>query len=142
MTVFGESVKKLLCMVLLFALVGCSVPEPGTTGESGGTYVAYELTLSVEAISGDVDDWNFVYTHNGEKVENGYQILLPAGVFCFQSIAVEVTEKDATGNVFRATFPVAICDGGSGKTEIEVSQGCDSVVRFQILCHVKRVDLQ
>lgn len=120
--------KRILCtsIVLIMLLTGCFVPAqqvPPTT-ELGGdyTYGVYELDFSVERLSGwPFESWDVVYTYNDEKIESGHQVLLSVEVFTFYSVRVEMIERDNPENSFTATFPVAICDGGSGKTEITVT---------------------
>ena len=120
--------KRILCtsIVLIMLLTGCFVPAqqvPPTT-ELGGdyTYGVYELDFSVERLSGwPCESWDVVYTYNDEKIESGHQVLLSVEVFTFYSVRVEMIERDNPENSFTATFPVAICDGGSGKTEITVT---------------------
>jgi len=48
-------------------------------------------------------------------------------------------ERDNPENSFTATFPVAICDGGSGKTEITVTDSNGKTATFKVSCDVTQV---
>ena len=52
---------------------------------------------------------------------------------------VDVIEQDNPKNSFTATFPVAICDGGSGKTEITVTDSNGKSATFKVTCDVTQV---
>ena len=138
--------KRILCtsIVLIMLLTGCFAPAqqvPPTT-ELGGdyTYGVYELDFSVERLSGwPFEGWDFVYTYNGEKIQNGHQVLLSVEIFTFYSVQVDVIEGDNPKNSFTATFPVAICDGGSGKTEITVTGSNGKTATFKVTCEVTQV---
>ena len=137
--------KRILCtsIVLIMLLTACSAPaqQPPSTELNGGvTYGVYELDFSVERLSGwPFEGWDFVYTYNGEKIQNGHQVLLSVEIFTFYSIQVEVIERDNPKNSFTATFPVAICDGGSGKTEITVTNSNGKSATFKVTCDVTQV---
>ena len=100
----------------------------------------YELTFSVECVSGRHEDWDFAYTYAGERVQSGYRFLFPLGIFSFQSVQVDVVKKDCVFSSYKATFPVAIYDGGSGHTEITVTGIDGSTAVFKVTCHVMRVN--
>ena len=140
--------KKLLCtsIVLIMLLTACSAPvqQPPSTELNGGvTYGVYELDFSVERLSGwPFEGWDFVYTYNGEEIQNGHQVLLSVEIFTFYSVQVEVIERDNSKNSFTATFPVAICDGGSGKTEITVTGSNGKTATFKVTCNVTQVGKQ
>jgi hypothetical protein len=103
----------------------------------------YELDFSVERLSGwPFEGWDFVYTYNGEEIQNGHQVLLSVEIFTFYSVQVEVIERDNPKNSFTATFPVAICDGGSGKTEITVTGSNGKTATFKVTCNVTQVGKQ
>ena len=113
--------KRILCtsMALLLLLTACSAPvqqiSPSTAPNGSYTYGVYELDFDVERLSGwPFEGWDVVYTYNDEVIESGYQVLLSVEVFTFYSVRVEMIERDNPKNTFTATFPVAICDGGSG----------------------------
>jgi hypothetical protein len=132
-------------MVLIMLLAACSAPVqqiPPTTELSGDyTYGVYELDFHIESLSGwPFESWDFVYTYNGEEIQNGYQVLLSVEIFTFYSVQVEVIERDNPKNSFAATFPVAICDGGSGKAEITVTDSNGKNATYKIVCTVKQVD--
>lgn len=137
--------KKILCtsIVLIILLAACSAPvqQPPSTELNGGvTYGVYELDFSVERLSGwPFEGWDFVYTYNGEEIQNGHQVLLSVEIFTFYSVQVEVIERDNPKNSFTATFPVAICDGGSGKTEITVTDSNGKTATFKVTCDVTQV---
>ena len=137
--------KRILCtsIVLIMLLTACSAPaqQPPSTELNGGvTYGVYELDFSVERLSGwPFEGWDFVYTYNGEEIQNGHQVLLSVEIFTFYSVQVEVIERDNPKNSFTATFPVAICDGGSGKTEITVTGSNGKTATFKVTCDVTQV---
>ena len=141
--------KQVICIVvaLLSLLAGCSSPEPTPTllPEPEGTYTQdiFELTFSVEWVSGNLfSDWDFAYSHNGETITSGHQALLSVEVFTFYSVQVTVTEDGTPNNVYTASMPVALCDGGSGKTEITVTDSNGNATTFKVICAVKRVGKQ
>ena len=138
--------KRAICVVvaLLLLLAGCSSPEPAPTllSEPEGTYTQdiFELTFSVERVSGNLfSDWDFTYNHNGEAITSGHQTLLSVEVFTFYSVQVTVTEDGNPNNVYTTSMPVALCDGGSGKTEITVTAADGRTSTFKVICTVKRV---
>ena len=138
--------KQVVCftMVLLLLLAGCSSPEPTSTlmPESEGIYThdIFELTFSVEHISGEsISDWNFTYSHNDEIITSGHQTLLSVEVFTFYSVQVTVTEDGNPDNTYTASMPVALCNGGSGKTEITVTAVDGRMSTFKVVCAVKQI---
>ena len=135
--------KRLLCvaLVLLF-LAGCSAPEPVPIPEPEGSYTQdiYELTFSVERVSGgSARDWEFTYSHNNEPINSGHRVLLSKEVFTFYHVRVDVAERGSVSNSYNCSFPVALCDGGSGKTEITVTAADGRESTFKIVCTVKQV---
>lgn len=138
--------KRVICVVvaLLLLLAGCSSPEPAPTllSEPEGTYTQdiFELTFSVERVSGGpIRIWDFIYSHNDEIITSGHQTLLSVEVFTFYSVQVTVTEDGNPNNVYTTSMPVALCDGGSGKTEITVTASDGKVSTFKVVCTVKHV---
>lgn len=137
--------KRVISVALiLLLLAGCSAPEPAPTPESvpedSYTQDIYELTFSVERVSGgSARDWDFTYSHNDEIITSGHRVLLSVEVFTFYSVQVDVTERGALGNAFSKSMPVALCDGGSGKTEIVVTSSDGRTSTFKVICTVKRV---
>ena len=138
--------KRILCtsIVLIMLLTGCSAPAqqvpPSTELNGNYTYGVYELNFDIERLSGwPFEGWDFVYTYNGEKIQNGHQVLLSVEIFTFYSVQVDVIERDNPKNSFTATFPVAICDGGSGKTEITVTDSNGKSATFKVTCDVTQV---
>ena len=141
--------KRILCtsIVLIMLLTGCSAPAqqvpPSTELNGNYTYGVYELNFDIERLSGwPFEGWDFVYTYNGEKIQNGHQVLLSVEIFTFYSVQVDVIERDNPKNSFTATFPVAICDGGSGKTEITVTGSNGKTATFKVTCNVTQVGKQ
>ena len=62
-----------------------------------------------------------------------------AAVITFYHVCVDVAEREVESNVCTCSFPVALCDGGSGKTEITVTEADGHVSTFKIGCTVKQV---
>ena len=128
-------------------LVGCGTEKPTLLPGSqiGGiaTYGVYRLDFSVQQVSGWLfTGWNFTYHCSGEQIGDGQEILFPLELFTFYSIQVKVTEKGAPENVFTATVPVAICHGGSGKTNITVTDHNGRSATFKVSCNVTQVGEQ
>ena len=137
--------KRIICasLSLLMLLTGCTAPEPDPLPPESFTYGIYEFTFSVEQLSGEpTDAWDFVYTYNGETITTGHQIRFSLGIFTFHSIQVDIVEKAAPGNTYSATFPVAICHGGTGKPEITVTNDDGKTATFKITCQVTQVGKQ
>lgn len=137
--------KKIICasIALLLLLSGCAAPSPTPLPTEPFTHGIYEFSFSVEQLSGEAtDQWEFVYTYNGETITNGHQILFSLEIFTFHSIQVEIIEKGAPSNTYSATFPVAICAGGSGKTEITVTDTTGTPATFKIACQVTQIGKQ
>lgn len=141
--------KRILCtsIALLLMLSACSAPmqqvPPSTELDGDYDYGVYELDFDVERLSGwPFEGWDVVYTYNDEVIESGYQVLLSVEVFTFYSVRVEMIERDNPKNTFTATFPVAICDGGSGKTEITVTSSNGKTATFKVACKVTQVGKQ
>lgn len=135
--------KRLLCLCLvLLMLAGCSEPSPAPEPAPEGTYTQgiYELTFSVERVSGSsARYWDFTYSHNDEVITSGHRTLLSLEVFTFYHVQVDVTERGAEGNTFSASIPVALYDGGSGKTEITVTAADGHESTYKIVCTVRQV---
>ena len=137
--------KKLICagIALLLVLSGCAAPLTEPLPTESFTHGIYEFTFFVEQLSGEAtDQWDFVYTYNGETITSGHQILFSLEIFTFHSIQVDVIEKDAPENKYSATFPVAICAGGSGKTEIAVTDTIGTTATFKITCRLTQIGKQ
>ena len=138
--------KRVICIVvaLLLLLAGCSSPRPAPTRtpEPEGTYThdIFELTFSVERVSGGpIRDWDFIYSNKDEVITSGHQTLLSVEAFSFYSVQVSVTEDGNPNNAYTASMPVALYNGGSGKTEITVTSADGQVSTFKVICTVKRV---
>ena len=137
--------KRIICasLALLLLLTGCTAPAPTPLPTESFTYGIYEFAFAVEQLSGELNDtWDFVYTYNGETITTGHQIRFSLGIFTFHSIRVDVIEKAAPGNTYSATFPVAICRGGTGKTEITVTDSEGKTASFKITCQVTQIGKQ
>ena len=146
--------KRSICIVCLLALLlaGCATEqvqtpiqtEP-TIPEGDYTYGIYELTFKTKLISNDSvgNDWSFTYTHNGQTIKSGYTIEQSLEIFTFQSIGIEVREDDKIDDVGTGTMAVAICEVGSCKTQITVTEtsGCfkGNTAVWEISCEVKLV---
>ena len=141
--------KRILCtsIALLLLLTACSAPAqqvlPSTELSGDYTYGIYELNFDIERLSGwPFESWDFVYTYNGEKIQNGHQVLLSVEIFIFYSVRVDVIERDNPKNSFAVTIPVAICDGGFGKTEITVTGSNGKTTTFKVTCDVTQVGMR
>ena len=146
--------KRMICIVCLLALLlaGCSTGQTQISTqtepiipEGDYTYGIYELTFKTKLISNDSvgNEWSFTYTHNGQTIENGYTITQSLEIFTFQSIGVEVRENDKIDDVGTGTMAVAICEVGSDKTEITVTEtnGCfkGNTAVWEVSCEVNLV---
>lgn len=137
--------KRIICasLALLLLLMGCTVPAPTPLPTESFPYGIYEFAFAFEQLSGEpTDAWDFVYTYNGETITTGHQIRFSLGIFTFHSIQVDVIEKTAPGNTYSATFPVAICHGGTGKTQITVTDSDGKTATFKITCQVTQIGKQ
>ena len=134
--------KRMVCasIALILLLAGYSAPDSTLEPKESFAQGIYEFAFSVEQLSGySTDEWDFVYTYNGEAIVSGHQITFPLEIFSFHSIQVEIIEKDNTKNKFSANIQVAICDGGSGKTEVTVTDSGGKTAIFKIICKVTRI---
>lgn len=146
--------KRSICFVCLLALLlaGCAAGQVQTPTQAepsipdgDDTYGIYELTFKTKLISnhGVGNDWAFTYTHNGQTIESGYTITQSLEIFTFQSIGVEVRKKDKIDAVGTGTMAVAICEVGSGRTEITVTEtsGCDkgNTAVWEVSCDVNLI---
>ena len=141
--------KRILCtsIVLVMLLTACSAPAqqttPSTEPNGSYTYGVYELDFNIERLSGwPFESWDVVYTYNGEEIQSGHQVLLSVEVFTFYSVRIDMIERDNPNNTFSATFPVAICNGGSGKTELTVTGSNGQTAIFKVTCKVTQVGKQ
>lgn len=143
--------KWTVCIVCLLALLlsACAVEaQPPTIPEGNYSYGIYQLTFKEKKISNECvgNDWSFTYTHNGQTIKSGYTITQSLEIFTFQSIGVEVREKDKIDDVGTGNLTVAICEVGSGKTEITVTENAGAfkgnTAVWEISCEVKLVGKQ
>lgn len=127
-------------MMLSACSAPVQAPETGAMPSESYTYGIYELTFTVERLSGlPFDEWNIIYTYNGEKVSSGYQMQFPLEIISFRTVWVDIIEKDRPDNTFHTSFSVVICNGGSGKTEVNVTDRTGRTDTLQITCNVTRV---
>ena len=146
--------KQIVCIACLLALLlsACGVEEQTQTAptipEGNYSYGIYELTFTEKKITNNCvgNDWSFTYTHNGQTIKSGYTITQSLEIFTFQSIGVEIREKDKIDDVGTGTLKVAICEAGSGKTEITVTENAGAfkgnTAVWEISCEVELVDKQ
>ena len=131
----------IVALMVAFGVCAIELPkasEPSVPAQTEDfDYGIYELAFTEEAVSGgSTGQWEFIYSYNGETIDSGYQITYSLELFTFYYIQVEVIEKGTPSNRYTATFAVAICDGGSGKTEIAVTDTADKTATFKIECQV------
>lgn len=134
--------KRNLCisMVLLLLLTACTTPTKRAVWREDPAYGIYELHFSVESLSEEpLEEWDFVYTYNGEVIQSGHKIRFPLGLFSFHPVQVDIIERENPENIFCVTFSTAICDGGSGKTEINVADSNGKITVFRVNCNVSQV---
>lgn len=145
--------KRFICVVYIVVLLlsACSVSEQKATEleqTANDTYGIYELTFKTEEISNDGvgNDWSFTYTYNGKTIQSGYKMRLSLEVFTFRSVQVEVREDDKLDDTGTGTLLFAICDGGSGKTQVTVTENGGrykgSTAVWEITCTVNLVGKQ
>ena len=132
-------------IAIILLLTGCSISaqitDPAST--AAATHGIYEFTFEVAQISGaPTDQWEFRYTYSGETISSGHQFLYSLELFTFYRIQVTVTEKGVPDNAYCATFPVAICNGSSGKAEVAVTGASGNHATFQIICRVTQIGRQ
>ena len=133
--------RRILCAVmLLLVLTGCAEPMTEPEPTRSFKYGIYEFNFSEEQISGTpTDDWEFVYSYNGETITSGHQIAYSLELFTFYRIQVVATQKSNPDYTYNAIFPVAICDGGSGKTEFTVTGADGKSATFKITCSLLQI---
>ena len=137
--------RKIVCtsMALLLFLTSCTAPMPSTGPTESFTQGIYEFSFSVEQISGEpTDEWEFIYTYQGETISSGHRILFSLELFTFHSVQVDVVKKGTLNNKYSATFPVAICNGGTGKVNVTVTESDEKMATFLIVCQVTQVGKQ
>lgn len=128
--------RRILCAVmLLLVLSGCAEPMTDPKPTESFKFGIYEFNFSEEQISGaPTDDWEFVYSYNGETITSGHQILYSLELFTFYRIQVVATQKSNPDCTYSTTFPVAICEVGYGKTEITVTGENGKSATFKVIC--------
>jgi len=143
--------KRLVCFICLLGLLlsACSFEEHAEAiPEENYDYGIYQLTFKEKNISNDSvgNDWLFTYTYNSKPIKSGYRVTQSLDEFSFQSIDVEVREKDKIDDVGIGTLKVAICGVGSGKTEVTVTETDGrfkgNAAVWEISCEVKMVGKQ
>lgn len=138
--------KQTICVIvaLLLLLSGCSMheltPTPTIKSEKPYTHDIFELTFSLESIDEEsISGWDVIYSHSGEIITSGHQTLLSIEVFTFYAVQATFSEKGNPENAYNASMSVALCDGGSGKTEVTVTSSDGKVSTFKVICTVQRV---
>ncbi len=134
--------KRILCIgvALMLLLTACAEPTQQPSAGEKYTYGVYRLDFSVAYLSGwPFGGWDFIYTYNGEEIQSGHQILFSLELFSFRSVQVDVVERNNPKNSFTATFSVAICNGGLGKTEITVTDSNGRTATYKVTCEVTQV---
>ena len=134
-----------ISLAVLMLLSACTKPTemlpPGYVVSEDNSYEIYEFTFLAESLSGGtLADWDFIYTYNGEEIQTGHQIRFPLGIFSFHSMQVKVVERADPKNAFSETFAVAVCHGGFGETEINVTDSHGKNETFKVTCDVMRAD--
>ena len=131
--------RKILCLALALVLIlcGCSAPEREPQWEpqqvSGGRVCGiYELSFTADSPEG----WDVIYTYYGEQVTNGHRIRFPLELFSFHAVYVEAVERANPENVYGTSFMIAVCDGGSGETELTVADNNGHTETIAVSCLV------
>ena len=119
--------KQFLYLFCLLAVLlsGCSASEQTSApGNEHYTLGTYQLTFHEKKLSNDHvgNEWSFTYSHNGQIIQSGYEITLPLKSRTYQSIDVEIREKDKIDDIGTGTLTIAIREGATGKTEIAVTE--------------------
>ena len=145
---WGMIMKRIICIVCLLALIfpaGSAVEPESMIPKDHYTQGIYKLTFYQRLLLNDHvgHDWTFTYTYKGRKISSGYTITQSLDTFTFQSIRVEIRENDKIDDVATDSFAVAICDGGSGKTMVIVTETNGrykgNIAVWEITCEVKLV---
>ena len=139
---YRSIMKRILwvTMALLLTLTECAAPAANPEPTIPFKYGIYEFVFSVEQLSGKpTEQWDFTYTYNGETIASGHQILYSLELFTFSRVQVVATQKSNPQYTYSATFPVAICNGGSGKTELTVTGVDGESKTFKIVCNLTQI---
>ena len=133
--------RRILCAVmLLLVLTGCAEPMTDPQPTESFKYGIYEFNFSEEQISGiPTDDWEFIYSYNGETIASGHQISYSLELFTFCRIQVVATHKSNPDYTYSTIFPVAICEVGAGKTKITVTDAEGGSATFEIICRLTQI---
>ena len=134
----------IVALMVAFGVCAIELPEAPELSVPAQTedydYGIYELSFTEEAVSGgSTGQWEFIYSYNGEIIDNGYQITYSLELFTFYYIQVEVIEKGTPSNRYTTKFPVAICEVGFGETEITVTSADGNSATFSIRCQLEMV---
>ncbi len=141
--------RRFVCAACLLTLLmcACSVTEQAPLNlEENNSYGIYQLTFQTKKIANDCvgDDWSFTYTYNGQTIRSGYTLTQSLEIFAFQTIGVKIQEKDKINDIGEGEIRIPICDGGSGKTKVTVTETDGrykgNTAIWEITCEVKRVD--
>jgi len=137
----------LLTSILL--LSACSVAENEPTIPEGNyTHGIYELTFKTRKISNNYvgNDWSVTYSYKGQTITSGYQVAYALDLFTFLPVHVEIREDDKIDDVGTGTLRIALADGGSGKTEITVTEKGGkfegNTAIWEVSCDVKLIGKQ
>lgn len=139
--------KRILCvcMVFLLLLTACT-SRKGETGKDlklQYSQAIYELSFSTYRVSGWMfGDWIISYAHDSEIIKSGHRLVSSVGIFSFYSIQVTIAEKGSSDHAYCSALSVAICDGGFGTTEMEVTSHNGNTTVFRINCNVKQIGKQ
>ena len=100
----------------------------------------YEFTFAVESVmAGEIEDTEFVFYYRGEEIVSGQRLEFPVGVFSFQTIEVSVQMQGAT---YKSVLHVGVCDGGFGRTEMNLYGKNGEEVVYRISCDVALVSVE
>ena len=141
--------KRIICITCLLALLLCAcsaTTQTPSTPKRNYHYGIYELTFTEKLLSNDHvgNDWSFTYTHNGKVIENGYRVSEAFDLLGIERIGVKIREEDNIDDVGTGNLSVMICEGGSGKTKVTVTETdgryTGNTAVWEISCKVKLVD--
>ena len=139
-TALTRKVSNILCigMAAVILLTGCSsrmqqYEEPVATQLQCTYRLDFSLVCEPENAIGE---WGVVYSCFDEKIKDGHLIQFPEGVFSFHTVKVDLIEKDHPRNSYSTELRVGILRGGSGSTEVTVTNRKGENALFHICCNV------